>query len=238
MALPMNSTPTYKVEVPSTGEKINFRPFLIKEEKALLIAQQSEDQEVMVETLKDVIKSCTLGKINVEELALFDLEYLFTQIRGKSVGEEIELLFSCDVCVDNDKAKVKKVIDVSEIKIKKDASHTNKIELFGDVGVVMKYPNFGLLKEIENIQSENVNTIFEIVIKCIDYIYNTDEVFYAKETKKEELMEFLNNLTQDQFTKIQKFFETMPKLSTNVKYDCPVCGKHHDKDIEGLSNFF
>lgn len=237
MALPMNSTPTYKVEVPSTGEKISFRPFLIKEEKALLIAQQSEDQETMVETLKDVIKSCTFDKVNVEELALFDLEYLFTQIRGKSVGEEFELLFSCDTCED-EKAKVKITLDVNSIKIIKSENHTKKIELFGDVGVVMKYPNFNMIKKIEDINTTDFNAVFNIVADCIDYIYDTDQVYYSKETKREELLAFLENLTPEQFAKVQVFFETMPKLSTNVKYVCPVCSKMHDKNIEGLNNFF
>ena len=237
MALPMNSTPTYKVEVPSTGEKINFRPFLVKEEKSLLIAQQSEDQEIMVETLKDVINSCTLGKINVEELALFDLEYLFTQIRGKSVGEEFELIFSCDTCVD-EKAKVKINLDINNIKIIKSETHSKKIPLFGDVGVVMRYPNFNMIKRVGDLNSNDFSAVFNIVAECIDYIYDTDQVYYAKETKKEELVTFLENLTPDQFAKIQVFFETMPKLSTNVKYVCPVCSKIHDKNIEGLNNFF
>jgi hypothetical protein len=237
MALPVQSTPTYSVVVPSSGETVKFRPFLIKEEKALLVAQQSEDTNTMIDTLRGVIDSCTYGKLDTANLALFDLEYLFTQIRGKSVGENVELLFSCDTCVD-EKAKVKINLDLSKIEVKKSKDHDKKIQLFGDVGVVMKYPSVEILRKFENIETEDINVIFDIVSSCIDFIYNTDEVFYAKETKKEDVLDFLNNLTQEQFAKIQKFFETMPKLSTNVKYNCPVCGKAHDKEVEGLNNFF
>lgn len=240
MALPVQDNPLYDVEVPSSGEKIKYRPFLIKEEKALLIAQQSEDSTTMVNTLKGVIESCTLGKVDIEKLALFDLEYLFTQIRAKSVGEVVDLLFSCDEDhgEDNKKAKVKISIDLTNIKVQRNDKHSKKIELFGDTGVVMKYPSFEMLKAMETLEGNDIDTIFNVVASCIDYIYSGEEIYYAKETPKEEILQFLNNLTQEQFKKLQAFFETMPKLTTDVKYKCPVCDKQHDKKIEGLNNFF
>jgi hypothetical protein len=237
MALPINTAPIYTLTVPSSGESLKFRPFLVKEEKALLIAQQSEDTLVMVDTLKSVIKSCVIGEIKVDSLATFDLEYIFTQLRAKSVGETVDLLFPCDVC-DDEKAVVKITIDISNINVEKTPEHTNKVELFGEVGVIMKYPTVDILKKIQDIDSNNLDEMFKVIVDCIDYIYDGSEVFYAKEQTKEELLEFLYNLTSDQFAKVQKFFDTMPKLRHSVDYNCPVCGRAHHKTLEGLQSFF
>lgn len=238
MALPMQSTPTFNLTIPSSGKLVRFRPFLIKEEKALLIAQQTEDMKVMVDTLRGVLKSCVLDQIDVDNLATFDLEYMFLQIRGKSVGETVDLIFQCDEDHgdQNEKARVKISIDLSEIKVKKDPEHTNKIPLFNDVGVVMKYPTLEVAQDLSDLS--NIEDIFSLVAESIDFIYDGDEVYYAKETKKEELLQFLNNLTTDQFLKVQKFFEGMPKLSYDVDYKCPICGKEHHQVLEGLANFF
>lgn len=237
MALPVQSTPTYTVKIPSNQEDVKFRPFLIKEEKALLLAQQSEDPLVMADTLKNVIASCIVDKVDVEKLAVFDLEYLFTQIRAKSVGESVELLFACDDCED-EKARVKVNIDISKLEVQRSPEHKNKIELFDDVGVVMKYPNFSSISTLKDLNTDNIDSIFEIIYNSIDYIYNSKEIFHVSETPKEEIMDFLYNLTQEQFSKVQEFFNTMPKISTSVQYTCPVCNKEHDKVIEGLNNFF
>jgi rubrerythrin len=240
MALPMMNTPTYTMVVPSTDATVKFRPFLVKEEKALLIAQQSEDVKVMIDTLKEVIKSCVIDNIDVNKLATFDLEYMFTQIRAKSVGETIDLIFPCDIDhgEQNEKARVKLSIDLTTIKVEKDPSHTNKIELFGDVGVMMKYPTIEIMKKLENLETDNLDMIFDVIAGSIDFIYQGDEIFYGKEQKHEELIQFLNNLTSDQFLKVQKFFETMPRIKKEVEYTCPVCGKHHQKVLEGLQSFF
>ena len=237
MALPINTTPTYNLEVPSSGKQIKYRPFLIKEEKALLIAQQSEDATVMVNSLKDVIKSCIKDDINVEGLATFDLEYIFTQIRAKSVGEVIELLLRCDTCTD-EKAIAKVSVDLTKLAVSKNPEHVIKIKLYDDVGIAMKYPTMDIVKKLENVDSTDIEQVFNIVVECIDYIYTTDEVFHAKEQTKPELMEFLNNLTSDQFVNVQKFFETMPKLSHEIDYVCPVCNAAHHKILEGLNSFF
>jgi hypothetical protein len=240
MALPMMNTPTYNMVVPSSGLSVKFRPFLVKEEKALLIAQQSEDLMVMVDTLKSVVKTCVMEDIDASKLATFDLEYMFTQIRAKSVGEIIELIFPCDNDhgEDNEKARVKVSIDLTTLHVEKDPSHTNKIDLFGDVGVMMKYPTIDIMKKLESLDEDNLEKIFDVVALSIDYIYQGEEIFYAKEQKHEELLQFLNNLTSDQFLKIQKFFATMPRIKKEIEYTCPVCQKQHRKMLEGMQSFF
>jgi hypothetical protein len=237
MALPMSNTPTYTLTVPSTGKQAKFRPMLVKEQKALLIAQQSEDPITMVESLKNVIQACMPNEVDANKLATFDLEYIFTQIRSKSVGEIVELNAKCDTCAD-EKAVALVKVDLTTLAVKKDPEHTNKIALFEDVGIVMNYPTIDVLKKMETLDSTDVDQVFNIVSSCVDYIYNTDEVFYAKDQTKEELTEFLNNLTNDQFMNIQNFFVTMPRLSHEIEYDCPVCKAHHIKVLEGLQSFF
>ena len=240
MALPFNTTPTYNVTIPSTQENIKYRPFLVKEEKALLIAQHSEDQIVMIDTLKNIIKSCTLDKINPDTLATFDIEYLFTQIRAKSVGENVDLLFPCDIDhgEDNEKAKVKITFDLTKINEEIPEGHNKKIELFDDVGVIMKYPSINIIKQLENVSIDDIEAVFNIISSSIDIIYNGSEMFHTKEQNKKDVVEFLENLTSNQFSKIQKFFDTMPRLRQSVKYTCPVCSREHDKVLEGLDSFF
>lgn len=237
MALPMNTTPVYQLEIPSLGKKVNFRPFLVKEEKALLLAQQSEDPMVMLTSLKDVIKSCIKDDLDVDALATFDIEYVFTQLRAKSVGEIIDLSLKCDKC-DDEKAVSKVNIDLTKLEIDKPEGHESNINLFDDVGVVMKYPTMDILKKLETVSDDNLDEVFEVMIECIDSIYNSSEVFHAKEQSKQEMLDFLNNLSSDQFVKIRNFFETMPRLKYDVEYTCPVCNKEHKKILEGLQSFF
>ena len=237
MALPKASTAIYTTNIPSTDEEIKFRPFLVREEKALLIAQQSEDSTVMVDTLKTIIQDCVVGKIDVNALAVFDLEYLLLQIRSKSIGEIAELYFSCDTCEDP-KAKAKVFVDLTKIKVVVNPEHNKKIGLFDDVGIVMKYPNISDVNKFEKQDLDNIEEIFGLIISSISYIYDGSEIFHTKEQTKEDLEEFINNLTQQQFQKIKEFFETMPKLRHDIQYTCPVCSKVHNKYIEGIESFF
>lgn len=237
MALPMSSTPTYTLTIPSTGKEVKYRPFLVREEKALMMAQQSEDPIVMVNTLKDVIKTCVVGDFNADEIATFDLEYIFTQLRAKSVGETVDLIFPCDVCED-EKARVQISFDITTLKVEKSPEHQANISLFGDVGVVMKYPTMQVLNKLQNLDVNNLDDLFKIVAECIDYIYQGKELFYGKEQSQKELLDFINNLTSEQFAKVQKFFETMPRLKQEVDYTCPVCNRAHHKVLEGLQSFF
>lgn len=236
MALPLSNTPIYNLTVPSTGKQVKYRPFLVKEEKALLIAQQSEDPVVMIDTIKNIIQSC-LKDTDVDTLATFDIEYIFAQIRAKSVGETVDLVFYCDTCTD-DKATVKISFDLTQLKVEKNPEHTNKIELFDDVGIVMKYPSMETITKLQNLENASVESIFGVIIDCVDYIYNSNELFYAKDHTKAELEQFLENMTSEQFGKVQKFFDTMPKIRQEVDYDCPVCSKHHHKVLEGIQSFF
>jgi hypothetical protein len=240
MALPMMNAPIYTLVVPSSGATVKYRPFLVKEEKALLIAQQSEDVVTMIETLKQVVKSCVQDKLDVEKLATFDLEYMFTQIRGKSVGETVDLIFGCDLDhgEQNEKAKATVTVDLSTITVEKSAEHNNKIELFGNVGVVMKYPTVDVIKKLEGFDVNDLDTVFDIMALSIDYIYDGEQLFYAKESTREELLAFIENLSSEQFARVQKFFETMPKIRKEIQYDCPVCNRHHVKMLEGLQSFF
>lgn len=236
MALPVINTPTYELTVPSSKQKVKFRPFLVKEEKALLIAQQSEDTKVMIDTLKTIIRSCTFDKVDVEKLALFDIEYVFTQLRAKSVGEVSELVFSCNECGDP-KAKMKISIDLTELEVQFDPDHNADILLFDAVGMKMKYPGMNTITKI-NSSTEDTEAIFDVIIECIDYVYDDNGVYPAAEQSKEELEQFINNLTQDQFKRVQKFFETMPKLEKKLNFVCPICGFNHQQTIQGIDGFF
>ena len=237
MALPKMNAPLYNVTIPSTKKEVKFRPFLVKEEKSLLLAQQSEDPKVMINTLKSIIDNCIVDDVDVNKLATFDYEYLFTQIRAKSVGEMIELLFLCDTC-DDDKAKAQINLDITKFKVEFPEGHDNKIMLFDDVGIIMNNPTLDTLDKLEKIKEGDVDSIFDVVADCMEAVYNTEEVFYTKDQTKQEVLDFLENLTQEQFKKIEEFFLTMPKLKQIVEYDCPVCNKHHVKSMEGLASFF
>jgi hypothetical protein len=240
MILPQNTTAIYTLTVPSTQKEFKFRQFFVKDEKALLIAQESENATVMLDTIKEVIKRCNVNNIDVEKLASFDIEYIFLQMRSKSVGEMVSLTFSCDVDhgKDNEKAKVVATINLEDVVVEKIEGHTNKIGLFGDVGVVMKYPSIDTIKKVQTNINEDVDTLFSVITDCVEYIYDTDQIYYSKEIEKAELIEFMNNLTSEQFNKIQNFFRTMPKIRVYVKFKCPVCGLEHNKYLEGLSSFF
>lgn len=237
MKLPMNATPVYTLTIPSTGKEFKYRPFLVRDEKSLLIAQQSEDPVVMLDTLKDVLKACAKSPIDVDALASFDIEYIFTQLRSVSVGELVDLVFRCDTCETPD-AVAKVTVNLKEIKVETPEGHTNKFKLFDDVGIVMKYPTVETLRKIEEMGDDELEAVFDVTIDCINYIYNAEEVFPAHEQTKEELREFLDNLTSDQFEDIQVFFRSLPRVRSYIKYTCPVCQKEHNKFMEGISSFF
>ena len=239
MALPMNSTPIYNLVIPSTKKSITYRPFLVKDQKTLLIAQQSDDQRIMIDSLKEVIKSCVTEPIEINKLAIFDIEYIFTQLRSKSVGETVDIVLSCDEDhgEDNAKAKIQHTIDLSQLTVQEKEGHTNKIELFGTVGVVMKYPNIDDVKKLQGGEVTADDT-FKLVASSIDYIYDAESVYHSKDQTEQELMDFINNLTSEQFGKIQSFFDTMPKLTHTVNYKCPVCNKAHTIHLEGMQSFF
>jgi len=238
MTLPVKSSLSYNLTVPSTKKKHKFRPFYVREQKELLLAQQSEDISVMVSTLKNVILSC-VENIDVDSLALFDIEYIFTQIRAKSTGEIVEILMGCDYesCVDNPKAKIKVPIDLTKLEVTTPEGHTNNIPLYDDVGVVMKYPTYDLINDIKGIEDET-QMMTETILGSVDYIYTKDTIHYASDYSKEELAGFFDDLEGEEFKKVSKFFNTSPKLTHTVEYKCPECGKQHKQTVEGIKSFF
>lgn len=237
MALPKQSAPVYELVIPSTGKKIGYRPFLVKDEKSLLIANQSKDPDIMIATLKSVIESCVVNPIDVDTLSLFDMEYLFCKLRAKSVGELVDIVLKCSNCGEKTQAQ----LDISNIEVEIDPEHSKKFILFDNVGICMKYPNYELLQKIKNYEESEINTIdsvISIMINCIDYIYDDKQIYYAHETDYDELNEFINNLTKSQLEKITHFFDSMPKMTKSMEFDCHKCGHHNKAVLEGIQNFF
>jgi len=238
MPLPKISTPTYEVELPSTGETIQYRPFLVKEEKVLVIALESEDTKQITNAIKTVIKNCILSKgVKVETLPTFDIEYLFLNIRGKSVGEEIEVNI---ICPDDEQTTTTVTLNLDDIKVQKNEEHTNKIKVDKNIMMEMKYPSLEQFIKT-NFDFSNTNAMdqsFELIASCIDKIYTEDEVWSTADVTKKELNEFLEQMNSSQFKEIEKFFETMPKLSHKVKVTNPKTQVESEVILEGLASFF
>ena len=238
MVLPRISTPTYELELPSTGETIQYRPFLVKEEKLLVIALESEDTKQITTAIKTVIKNCILTKnIKVESLPTFDIEYLFLNIRGKSVGEELEVNI---ICPDDGETQVPVTINLDDIKVHKTEGHNNKIKLDDSIVMEMKYPSLDqFIKNNFDFSGKNaMDQSFELIGSCIDKIFTEDEVWSAADVTKKEIGEFLESMNSAQFKDIEKFFETMPKLSHTVKVRNPITEIESEVVLEGLASFF
>lgn len=234
----LNVTPLYPIEVPSTKKKVKYRPFLVKEERALLAAQESEDLTVMLTTLKNVVQSCVQPSEAVEQMTSFDLEYLFTMIRAKSVGEYSLLTFRCDVCPEDDeKARATVNMDLRKVQVVFPEKADNKIKLSDAITVLMKYPTMDELIEIQNSSGEEDSKLHAIK-SCMVSIFVQDEVYNVKEEPIEELNGFMETLTSRQFKMLEDFFDNMPSAQIDIQYKCPVCGKEHNKVVKGLNNFF
>ena len=236
MALPKIGYPSFETELPSTGKTIKYRPFVVKEEKVLLLALESEDETQITSAVKDLIKNCVLTRIKVEDLPSFDLEYLFLKIRAVSVSDEIKLTITCK---DDNVTEVEKTIDINSIKVKKPEGHSNKIMLSDDMGIVMKYPGMKRFIESEFLNKDiKTEEVFDFIAESIDQIYTNDEVWDSSTTSKKEMAEWVESLTTKQFEQIQKFYETMPKLSHTFTVKNPKTGIESEYTIEGLQNFF
>ena len=238
MPLPKIATPTYELELPSTGKSIKYRPFLVKEEKVLVIALESEDTKQITNAIKAVLKNCVLTKgIKVENLPTFDIEFLFLNIRGKSVGEEIEVNI---VCPDDGETNVPVFIDLDSIQVEKDDDHTNQIKLDDDLMMEMKYPSLEqFIKNNFDFQEGNqMDQSFELIATCIDKIYNEDEVWATADCTKKEVKEFLESMNSSQFKEIEKFFESMPKLKHTIEVTNPNTKVTSEVVLEGLASFF
>ena len=236
MPLPKISTPTYELTIPSSERKIKYRPFLVKEEKILIIAMESQDDKQIAQAVKDVLGSCILTKgISVNKLYTFDIEYLFLNIRGKSVGETVEVLVTCP---DDNTTKVPVVVNLDEIKVIRSENHSADISLDGNLSMRMKYPSMGeFVKSNFNVEMK-VDDTFDMVCSCIEQVYSEEESWAAADCTKKELLEFLEQLDSSQFKKIETFFETMPKLSHTFKVMNPNTKIESDITLEGLNAFF
>jgi len=238
MPLPKIATPTYELELPSTKQAIKYRPFLVKEEKLLVLALESEDNKQITTAIKSVIKNCISTKgIKVETLPTFDIEFLFLNIRGKSVGEEVEVNITAP---DDGVTPIPVTINLDEIKVTEDKEHTRKIKIDDTLMMEMKYPSLDqfIRNNFNFEESNNIDQSFELIAGCIDKIYSEDEVWAAADCTKKEIMEFLEQMNSIQFKEIEKFFDTMPKLSHTVKVINPVTKVKSDVVLEGLSSFF
>ena len=238
MRLPKIATPTYELELPSTGETIKYRPFLVKEEKLLVIALESEDTKQITNAIKAVLKSCVLTKgVKVEQLPTFDIEFLFLNIRGKSVGEDLEVNVTCP---DDDETQVPVTIYLDDIEVQKDDNHSNKIKLDDTIMMELKYPSLDqFIKNNFDFNEKNaMDQSFDLIASCIGKVYTEDEVWSTADCTKKEVKEFLESMNSSQFKDIEKFFETMPKLTHTIKVKNPVTDIESDVVLEGLASFF
>ncbi len=239
MPLPKISTPTYELELPSTGKKIKYRPFLVREEKILILALESEDEKQIATAVKNTLKECIQTRgVKVENLAIFDIEYLFLNIRGKSVGEAVDLIVTCP---DDGKTTVPVKIYIDEIEVVKNKEHTPDIDLDGSLTLRMKYPSLDQFVSNNfsfDDSAEDLNKSFEIIGSCIDVIFNEEDAWSTSDVTKKELMSWLDGLNSSQFKKIEKFFATMPKLSHTIKVTNPNTEVENEVVLEGLQSFF
>ena len=238
MPLPKIATPTYELELPSTGQSIKYRPFLVKEEKVLVIALESEDNKQITTAIKAVLKSCILTKgVKVESLPTFDIEFLFLNIRGKSVGEELEVNV---ICPDDGETTVSVTISLDEIEVQKDENHSNKIKIDDSIMMELKYPSLDqFIKNNFDFNDKNaMDQSFDLIASCIDKVYTEDEVWATADCTKKEVKEFLESMNSQQFKEIEAFFESMPKLSHTIKVTNPNTKVESDVVLEGLASFF
>jgi len=236
MALPKLTTPTYELEIPSTDEKIKYRPFLVKEEKILMMAMESKASADITQAVKDIVSECTFNKIDISNMPMFDVEYIFLQIRSKSVGEISKLKL---LCPDDEKTYVDIELNLDEVKVQVGEDHTNKIELDKGMGMIMRYPTIDSFSET-GIKDINPGNMLDVISTCILQIYekNGEKTYDPKDQTKKELTEFIEQLNTKQFREVQKFFETMPKLKHEITIKNPNTKKENKVTLTGLNDFF
>ena len=233
MALPKLNTPTYELELPSTGEILKYRPFLVKEQKLLLIAQESGEEKQIANAMGELVNSCTFGKVNAKSAPMFDIEYLFLRIRGKSVGEKVKLNL---ICQDDGKTTVPYELNLEDVECQVQDDHSNEIQINEDIKIVFRYP---LLNDLQNVKASagDSEKTFHFMECCIDSIHSGDDVFQRIDIKDKEISEFIEQFTNEQFEKITQFFNTMPKLRHVVKVTNPKTKKKNEILLEGLESF-
>ena len=235
MALPKVNTPTYELVVPSTDEKVKFRPFLVKEEKILLIAMEAQEQSGILNAVKDIVKSCTFDKFDVRKAPIFDIEYIFLNIRAKSVGEVSTVNLRCP---DDNETFVQTEIDLTKVDVQITEGHTNKIELTDEMGMILQYPTLDSFTDSTTVI--NASNMLDVIASCVSQIYDKkgEDVYDAKDSTKQEIVDFLESLNSKQFLEIQKFFDTMPKMTHTVNIENPETKVKSDITLTGLNDFF
>ena len=245
MGLPKVSAPTYELIIPSSGEKATYRPFLVKEEKTLLMAMESKDTSAMTKAMRDIIEACTDGEVNAKDLAPYDLEYFFLQLRGRSVGEVLEVKTPrppnfqacCKEATEEDICKLS--INIDEITVDTSKIKPSEIEISDTIGVKMKFPELDAIQKYSTVEGElQAENIFKLIIDCIEYISDGDEIYQAKDHTKKELNVFLESLSTGQFNSIREFFESMPRLTHDVDWTCLHCNKKKTLTLMGIDAFF
>ena len=234
MALPKLDVPTYELEQPSTGNKIKYRPFLVKEQKVLLMAQESGDDDQLKEALSGIISNCTFEDIDPLKLPIFDVEFLFLRIRGKSVGETVDMSL---LCPDDNKTRVHATIKLDDIGVNMKVGHTNIIEINDDIKMVMRYPTLNDMTDIGG-DEQDIEDIFSMIKRCVHEIHDGEKIYNKVDMSDSELQEFIESLTTDQFEKLSDFFETMPKVQHSVEVTNPKTKKKGEVVIEGIQSFF
>ena len=240
MALPKLNVPVYEAILPSTEKVIKYRPFLVKEEKILLTAMESEDGKVINDSIRQILRNCIQGNLDLDSLPTFDIEFLFLRLRAKSVGENITVGLKPYPCVQNEgelcKFSTEVEINLEEMKVKKDENHTSKIMIDDTVGIVMGYPDISVLNTAKD--KSETEAGMDVIKKCISMIFTSEETHEKGSFTDSDLDEFIDSLNSEQFGKIKQFFDTIPKLSHTVKYTCKTCGEEKETTIEGLNSFF
>ena len=236
MALPKLTTPTYELEIPSTDEKIKYRPFLVKEEKILMMALESKSSGDITQAVKDIVSECTFNKVNIDLMPMFDVEYIFLNIRSKSVGEVSKLKI---LCPDDKKTYADVELDLNEVNVQVGEDHTNKIELGNGMGMIMKYPSIDSFKD-SGIKDINASNMLEVISTCILQIFEEEgkKVYDPKDQTKKELTDFIEQLNTKQFKDVQKFFDTMPKLKHEITVKNPKTKIESKITLSGLNDFF
>jgi len=240
MALPKIDVPTYEIDLPISKKKIRYRPFLVKEQKNLLMSMESTDTNTVQQGIKDILNNCTLTEnIDLERLPIIDIEYYFLNLRAKSVGEIVESRYRCNNIVNDQECGniMEKNIDLTKIEVEMDETIDPEIKLTDKISIKLKYPEFGIVKD--SLQYESVTDItFNMIAESIEWIYDGEKFYPGHEAQPGEMMEFVEGMNQEQYTKVEKFFENLPKLKEVLEMDCSKCGFHHKIDVEGLESFF
>ena len=248
MALPKIDVPVFELKLPSNGKRVRYRPFLVKEEKLLLLAVEGGDAKEGAAAIKQVLNNCTIEpkNLDIDSLPTFDIEYFFLQLRGKSVAETVDMTYSCQIKDEKTNqlcpGKFPIEIDISKVEVLRDPKHTNEIEIAPHIGVVMKYPKLDTtLENVFEDEEENaheVDILINIIAECMESIYDEENVHQVKDTPKQEVLDFILGLTQNQFEKLREFFETAPKLYQKIEAECPTCKQENTIELEGLQSFF